>query len=209
MKTKLPIELFAYLWLAAVACGQGTMTITFDGPPLQPPGTAYTTTNYSESGMLFLPIPHPPPGLPSFGRVGSPPPGAALPDNGSAYLDAALGQTLMLSFTNGSVFDLFSVDLAEYSTVVGPLNVHFVGYRHDGTTVTADFLPGVNFQTFYFDQQFSGLDRVELPNPGWSLDNLRVVVPEPSGTALLLLGASALGAFEIRRRRRKFGKPHT
>jgi hypothetical protein len=206
---KIPISFLVGVCAAASACGQGTLTITFDGPPPQPPFTSYLVTNYSESGMRFVPISNPPPAFYSFGRVGSPPPIPAFPDDGTAYLNAALGQTLMFSFTNGSVFDLFSVDLAEYSTVVGPENAHFVGYRHDGSTVTADFLPGVNFGTFYFDQQFSGLDRVELPNPGWSLDNLRVVVPEPSGTALLLLGASALGAFEIRRRRRKFGKPHT
>jgi hypothetical protein len=190
--------------VAAACHGQGTFqTITFDGPPAVAPGTAVGATSYYEGEMAFLPIPHPPPGVPTFTRVGSNP-APFRPDDGSAYVQAALGDTLMFSFTNGSTFGVYSVDLAEYSTAVGPMNVHFVGYRHDGTTVTADFLPGANFQTFYFDQQFTGLDRVELPNPGWSLDNVAVFVPEPGAGTLLLLGCAAFGAFKLWRRHKKW-----
>ena len=120
-----------------------------------------------------------------FGRVGSNPP-SELPDNGTAYLQAALGDSLMLRFTNGSPFNLMSVDLAEYSTVVPDARtVHFVGYRADGSIVTQDFTtdgiidgtgPVADFQTFYFGPEFSGLSRVEIPTYAWSLDNPVVVV---------------------------------
>ncbi|MBE0543242.1 MAG: PEP-CTERM sorting domain-containing protein [Verrucomicrobia bacterium] len=35
--------------------------------------------------------------------------------------------------------------------------------------------------------------RVEIPNYGWSLDNLVMAVPEPGTWALLFLGAALVG----------------
>ena len=35
---------------------KGTLTVTFDGPPLQPPGTASLLRFYDESGVWFTPI---------------------------------------------------------------------------------------------------------------------------------------------------------
>jgi len=147
-------------------------------------------------------------------RVGASPT-AARPDNGSAYLQAGSGSTLKFSFLNGSVFDLLSVDLAEYSTVVpDAVTVRFVGYRQDGSTVMADFItdgiidgtaPQADFQTFNFGTQFSQLTRVEIPTDGWSLDKLVVSVPEPGSEALLVLGIAAL-VFN-RRFRRDRGEP--
>ena len=52
-----------------------------------------------------------------FSRRGGGSP-AFVPDNGTAYIVGALGDSLKMSFTDGTIFDLFSVDLAEYSTVV-------------------------------------------------------------------------------------------
>ena len=131
------------------------------------------------------------------------------PENGTTYLQAPLGSTLMIRLTSASPFDLISVDLAEYSTVVpDAVTVHFVGYRFDGSIVTQDFTtdgiidgtgPLQDFQTFQFGPEFSGLSRVEIPTFGWSLDNL-VVVPEPSTFALLIAGAPVVWA--LRRRRR-------
>jgi hypothetical protein len=61
------------------------------------------------------------------------------PENGTTYLQAGLNSTLRFSFTNGTVFDLVSVDLAEYSTVFQtPATVHFVGYRSDSSVVSTD-----------------------------------------------------------------------
>jgi hypothetical protein len=186
--------------------GQGTLEpllITFDGLPEQPPGTGRLVQLYDESGMQFTPN-----GLgDSFVRSGG---GISFyPENGTAYLQAGLGSTLMFSFTNGSFFDLVSVDLAEYSTVVPDARtVPFIGYRPDGSIVSTSFTtdgiidgtgPVADFQTFYFGPEFSGLSRVEIPTYGWSLDNLFVSVPEPSSFALLLAGGVMVCA--LRRRR--------
>src|ERR1035437_8226560 len=74
------------------ASAQGTfqsITVTFDGPPLQPPGSGYTVQSYWESGVWFRTIP----GTDGFGRRwSSPTPG--WPDDGSPYLQAALGDSL-------------------------------------------------------------------------------------------------------------------
>ena len=203
---KIPISLFAFLCIAATSYGQGKLGITFDGPPVQPPGTAFTVTNYYESGMLFKPLP----GSFGFGRIGSSPV-SFRPDNGTAYLQAALGQSLMFNSTNGSLFGVFSVDLAEYSTVVpDAITVSFFGYRFDGSVVTTNFTtdgiidgtgPLNDFQTFYFGSEFNNLSRVEIPTYGWSLDNLTVAIPEPSTFTLLLTGGALFAAFRFRKRK--------
>jgi hypothetical protein len=196
--------------MATSALGQGTLTwITFDGPPPQPLGTAIVLQQYFEAGMSFTPID---PNAPwsGFVRRGVPT-NPGWPDNGTTYLQADLTSTLKFSFSDGSFFNLVSVDLAEYSTLFqSPLTVHFVGYRHDGSIVTTDFTtdgiidgtgPLADFQTFTFDSRFTGLDRVEIPIFGWSLDNLYVVVPEPSCLALFGLGGLFFVVHLLRRRR--------
>ena len=146
-----------------------------------------------------------------FGRIGSSP-DSRRPDNGSAYLQALLGDSLVFSFSKGDLFDLLSVDLAEYSTVVpDAATVRFIGYRPDGSTVTRNLTtdgiidgtgPLADFQTFAFTgfTGFTGLSRVEVPGFGWSLDNLRVTpVPEPATGALLLAGGVAVWLGRVRR----------
>ena len=143
-----------------------------------------------------------------FGRIGSSP-DSRRPDNGSAYLQALLGDSLVFSFSNGDLFDLLSVDLAEYSTVVpDAATVRFIGYRPDGSTVTRNLTtdgiidgtgPLPDFQTFAFTG-FTGLSRVEVPGFAWSLDNLRVTpVPEPATGVLLFAGGIAVLVGRVRR----------
>ena len=123
-----------------------------------------------------------------------------VPDNGTAYLQAGASDSLKCKFLNDSKFRVLSVDLAGYSDVVPDFVIQFVGYRPDGSTVTADFSGnGLNFQTYYFAPEFSGLSRFEIATIGWSLDNLVVSVPEPSTGALLILGG-AVCVFKCRRR---------
>ncbi|HZL42989.1 MAG TPA: hypothetical protein VFD66_06885 [Verrucomicrobiae bacterium] len=188
----------------APARAQNDLTITFDDPPIQPPGTAYGVTNYTEQGMSFRPLF---PGY-QFGRVGADPvPGR--PDDGSAYLEAALTDSLLFRLGNGSSFDLVSVDLAEYSTVVpNPVTVHFVGYRSDGSTVSTDFTtdgiidgtgPLADFQTFYFGKDWTDLARVEIPTFGWSLDNLVVSTPEPQASSFMLSATLVMFVCRLRK----------
>jgi len=160
------------------------------------PGSSILVQQYVESAMWFRPIVQ---GT-SFARTGGGIPG--LPEDGTAYLQS-IGGTLMFSFTNGSLFNLDSVDLAEYSTVVSnAVAVRFVGYHPDSSTVTMDWTtdgiidgsgPLADFQTFGFRGSFTGLSRVEIPSYGWSLDNLIVSIPEPSVGGLLCLAAVLSG----------------
>jgi hypothetical protein len=143
--------------------------------------------------MVFTPVGSNPGA--AFGRTGG---GIGpAPENGTAYLQAALADSLKFSFVDGSVFDLNSIDIAECSTLFQtPLTVHFVCYQQGGGILTKDFTtdgiidgtgPLADFETFTFGPEFSSLTRVEIPNYGWSLDNLMVSVhaPEPSSGALL------------------------
>jgi hypothetical protein len=142
--------------------------------------------------------------------MGSTPP-AGWPDDGTSYVHAAVGDSLMFGLVDGSSFDPVSVDLAEYSDIVrDPETVHFVGYRQDGTVLTEDITTagifnGVApvFQTFSFSPQFSGLVRVEIPYSLWSLDNLtlRHSVPEPGTGALVGIGTLLVGVHSLRRKR--------
>jgi hypothetical protein len=189
---------FAFLW--AQCCGQGTLTpITFDGPPVQRPGTQYGVGYYHEAGVWFTPILGM--GTDSFTRNGG---GISFyPDDGTAYLQAMLGDSLRFGLDDGSSFDPVSVNLAEYSAFVrDPVTVHFVGYRQDGTVLTDDITTagifnGVApvFQTFSFDPGFSHVVRVEIPTIAWSLDNLTLQrsVPEPGAGALMCVGAVLVG----------------
>jgi|SRR6266404_6852224 len=95
-----------------------TVTITFDGPPPQPRGTAYAIPSYTESGMLFKP----------FGPIDTAPPyrltrnGGGIefsPDNGTAYLQTAFGDSLEFYAVDRSPFDLITVDLSRYSLFTG------------------------------------------------------------------------------------------
>ncbi len=206
MKIKLLLQLGAAGGAAAWATvfAQGTFTVTFDGPPIQPPATSYVIDSYAERGMLFTPI-NETNVLERFARNGS---GIqAYPDNGSAYLQASGSSTLKFAFTNGAPFDLITVDLAGYSWQIPNGTVHFIGYRPDGQAVSAQFsVSTIQFQTFTFGTDFLGLERVELPRfQAWSLDNLVIGVPEPGGIALVTLAGTSL---LFRRQRNLPSGPH-
>jgi hypothetical protein len=199
------------LCCASARClGQGTLQITFNGPPIQPPGTAKIVTNYVESGVSFASVPQ------SFGFIrmgsgtGQQSPISGFPDDGTAYIQQIGSAPILFSFTDGSVFDLTSVDLAEYSTILsGPVTVQFVGYHPDGSTVTESFTtdgiidgagPQMDFQTFNFTG-FTGVTSVEIPSSDWSLDNLVISVPEPTRSTLPLAGGLVLGVRKFYRLR--------
>jgi hypothetical protein len=182
------------LLVASSAWQAWAQTITFDGAPEQPRGTAYAIPEYSESGMVFKP----------FGPIDAAPPYRltrngggilAMPDNGTAFLQTGVGDSLEFYNVDGSAFSLISVDLAEYSFYFNPWDVTFNGFRSDGTMVSTSFtLIGLpSFQTYMFGPEFSDLIRVEVPTQGYSLDNVVVAtVPEPTVTGLSILGSTIL-----------------
>jgi len=182
------------------SAGQGTLHMSFGGPPPQAPGTAAYVQQYYEANMWFRPLGFVGPGN-GFVRRGSSP-REGWPDGGTAYVQASLGDSLMFSF--------LSVDLAEFGTLYQtPLIVRFVGYRFDSSIVTTDLTtdgiidgtgPLADFQTFFFGPEWSGLSRVEIPNSGWSLDNLVVSIPEAGTWVLLVLGGALAGCRFWKRR---------
>jgi hypothetical protein len=216
IQSYLPAIVFASALASAMLCsGQGTFTIGFEGPPSLAPGTGVYVQQYFEAGMWFRPLGIVGPGN-GFDRQRGGGGVSFAPDNGTAYLSAASGDSLVFSFEDGSLFGVFSVDLAEYSTLFQyPVTIPFIGYRPDGTTVSTSFTtdgiidgdgPLADFQTFYFGPEFSGLTRVEIPTYGWSLDNLSVFIPEPSPSALLLAGAFSFCLFRMARHKRASGR---
>jgi hypothetical protein len=118
----------------------------------------------------------------------------------------------MFGLDDGSDFGMVSADLAEWSTAYPEaVTVPFVGYRRDGSTVTASFTtdgvmdgtgPLADFQTFYFGPEFAGVYRIRIPAYGWSLDNLVVSIPEPGTGALAIVGAAILGVRFLKRKTR-------
>ena len=104
---------------------------------------------------------------------------------------------------SNDVFDpgsVFTVDLAEYSTVFAePKTITFVGTHVDGSTTSASFtLDGIidgngptrDFQTFTFPSAFRDLQKITVDADIYSLDNLVVdVVPLPP---VILSASSAL-----------------
>lgn len=203
MKTLSLVLILAVVSPACEAFCQGTLLCTFDG---QAVGTSVGVQSYAENGMIFTSFPT----NTFFSRHGG---GVTTsPENGTAFLRATTGG-VSFRFANGSLFGLYSVQLAEYSTVVpNAVTVRFVGYRPDGSTVTRDITtdgiidgtgPLADFQTFDFanSPQFQGLTRVEISTSGWSLDNLVVIIPEPGSGILCLTGGLALWLLRPRKPR--------
>jgi hypothetical protein len=195
MKIRIQIILILALFGLLAAChGQGTLPITFDGPPIQPPQTAYTVQSYQESGMAFSSLTE------GFTRVG--PSLVGRPQNGTSYLAAPLGESLVFNMQNNFPFGVVSVDLASYSTLVPDFTINFVGYLPNGSTIITNFSgTGIDFRTVNFGSEWSsGLTRVEIPNYAWSLDNLTVGIPEPTSSVLIWVGAVILGLSRMKGR---------
>src|SRR6266481_8197937 len=101
------VAIFGCFCLLAPCRGEGFVTITFDGPPAQPPGSRYSRTNYYERGTSFGG---------GFTRA-FPPSSAGWPDNGTAYIAPDV-QGMSCSRSDGLTLRLVSVDLAGYSVVL-------------------------------------------------------------------------------------------
>ncbi|OQY03966.1 MAG: hypothetical protein B6I25_07575, partial [Planctomycetales bacterium 4572_13] len=127
---KLPIIILICLFSASWVQAE-PLHITFD--PASRPGGSIGIDSWTENGIFFT-------GPNGFGHSDSGK--EARPDNGTAYLSFAIGppQTLMIQSIDSTPFQLFSVDLAEYSILFDrPKDITFIGHKNDGTTVTQDF----------------------------------------------------------------------
>jgi hypothetical protein len=169
---------------------QGTLTITFDGPPAQPPGTQYGVADYYEAGIRFTPLidPYQPGSLLTRNGGGI----QGTPENGTAYLQSEPEGVIFRSLDN-SLFGLRSLDIAAYSDEVSDILFRINGYRLDDSTITADFVgSGIEWRNIQFGSEWSsGLIRVEIPGAThWSLDNVVLNVPEPTSSTLMLVGVA-------------------
>ncbi len=190
---------FLVVFVAPAFCSaQGTLAISFDGPPAQPTNTQFGITSYTEAGMLFEPGPDDFDGQFERNTGGS----ALYPNDKTAYLQAGFGESLEFNFSNGSLFGLSTVNLAAYGVNQPDYTVDFIGYRSDGSTINTSFSgTGIQFQTYNFSSDWSsGLTEVVIPNAPWSLDNLAVIVPEPGSTEMFALGAVEVSLWRSRRK---------
>ena len=134
------------------------------------------------------------------------------PSNGTDYLQLLRYQAgAILTNDNGDVFTPISIDLAEYSSVtIGggyqPEFITFQGLTESGSFVYNEFqldlyLDGTggldDFQTFYFDSQFTNVVEVTLVDELFSLDNLVVYIPT-SGT---MIPVAIAGFISMQRKR--------
>jgi len=115
----------------------------------------------------------------------------------SGYLELQMGSSIRVERLDGRGFNAYSISLSEYSTVVSTLSVSFTGNLKTGGTVSHTFLlDGVfdsiggaaDFQTLNFPASFRNLGSLASGTTGFSLDNLVVEVPEPTGLSLVSAG---------------------
>lgn len=114
--------------------------------------------------------------------------GTGWPDNGTTYARILGSQSpFEIKHSQDLPFDLVSLDVSEYSSVVSnPVSIQFVGHLAGGGTVTHSlFSDGIydgsgplqDFQTITLPSTFRNLSRVVVTlNSGCHIDNLRVVV---------------------------------
>ena len=190
---KLPITIL--ICMISVSWVQAELIhVTFD--PASRAGGSIGVDSWTENGILFT-------GPNGFGHCDSG--SETRPENGTAYLDFAIGppQTLMIQSIDSTPFQLLSIDLAEYSILFDrPKDITFIGHKSDGATVTQDFtLDGIidgtgllaDFETFTFGNEFKDLSYVEVPTLAYSLDNVFLSpIPEPCTLLLLSIGTIAV-----------------
>ena len=211
MPRLLPICTFVFCLSALAVDAVATVTLQIDydiSPPA--PSTQVGFGSYQEDGFTTKPLGPVLTATPFLLRRngGS---NTGFPENGSAYLQLALGDSLEVFQDSGEVFTPISVDLAEYSDLFAAvMSVGFTGYFSSGPPVTTSFSldgiidgtgPMADFETFLFPSSFENIIRLESTTNFFSADRLIVSVPEPGRAALLLLGLMLAVASRQRRTR--------
>lgn len=168
--------------------------ITFDSPPC--PKCGIHLSNYEEQGMLFTG---------DFTHYGMENSGNAINES-LGGVRFAYGDNMRIESTDKSAFNLYSVELAEYSTVFEgkQKTIIFEGVKMDSSTVTQTFsidgfMNGVNdFELFLFSEDFRNLAYVEINSDIFSMDNLNysaTPVPVPATIVLFISGIAGVFGF--------------
>jgi len=142
-----------------------------------------------------------------FMQIFSPSDATGVPQNGTRFVQMSTPFRFpaILTARDGSLFDLFRIDLGEYSSVFQfPRTSTFIGHTAMGETLTQTFTvdgffdgPGglADFESFRFGSNWRNLVQVEF-GYGHTFDNIqlqrRSAVPEPGVVTLFLLGLVGL-----------------
>ena len=181
----------AFALLSILSSISSATTVTFDPPPC---GTCqYGVSQYNENGVSISG---------SFAHYGMQ---TGYPYNSSTgAINLLINDYIHIELSNGGLFSLSSVDLAEYSTVFSGDNraITFIGQSNSHGTVTQTFITdgivdGIggqdDFQHFLFSPQFSDLLYVDVNTYLFSMDNLVVnPVPLPGSLWLFISGITLL-----------------
>lgn len=186
---------FVSVNVSAVVVGFDSVTDTRLGSSGQ-----FISASYVEDGMIFTPLESSGTqvirqgtscSLASSGSAMAP----CTNDNSSHMLMAVLTEHYSAEITDGSLFKLLSIELAEYSwspcCLISPRTVTIIGNRFNGSEVSQTFITDAiitsdpsdeinDFELFSFSDEFTNLESIEIVTDGYALDNLEfVVVPIP------------------------------
>jgi len=98
-----------------------------------------------------------------------------IPSNGSINAGLALYSNPILYHQYGYVFSLYSIDIAEYSSITGPSSGEIVGYKRNGGVVTKTIdssVIGADFTTIVFGSDWKDLNYVMFNIDGNTIDNV-------------------------------------
>ena len=171
-----------YLLLTTAA---SAAKITFDLPAVA--GGVEKVDNLTKGGAVFSG---------ASNRVGRGPTGTPAISQYSGF------SSLDLGLSDGTLMDLVSIDLAELSP--GPVSVTFMAQLPSSVMVSQTFTTdgifgtGNDFETFFFNDTFSGVDYVYIvdsinpKNYNFVFDNI-VIKPVPVPVALWLFVSGLVG----------------
>ncbi len=171
------------------------VVINFDTPTLV--GGIERVERYTESGVVFSG---------AFNHVDTGISGT--PFNGTAFMQYESFSSLNFGMSDDSLMNLVSIDLSELSS--GPVSVEFIGQLPGSIMVSQTFTTdgifgtGNDFETFFFDDVFQGVDYFFVSNAfhgnHFAFDNVNIdSVPLPASVWLFVSGL--LGFMGLARRK--------